>query len=668
MAAEYYNLEIIGRLATEDEVPYPHAVIVNRSNEIQYNIKVLSSKSGIPTEIITGYIDRISNLEPHDYEDDEYADENERIEDFLRYYKDRLFIFTYRKVPTGFMCVETAYVVKRPPKVDTNSSFVTVPCFCGKEELSSIPAENSFRWDLFKTYNTYEEFVQTIQDGKPVGRAYKFEVTSENFPEFVVWKDSKQMCAVGPVKAEINPRGMIVLQADPKGLCKMVLDDESDDASEYMVQSPDNLTLIHFAEAKYYDLVNSLSVFPPALKSTRQESGPNSSVIDVCAEVPDVIPSVTSDSPRDLPTEKSEAALFDFFQYHSQKSKLFYNPKDITNFHTAIKTGSLVILSGMSGTGKSALVDAYAKALGIKNVLVIPVRPAWNDDSDLLGYVDLIHMVYRPSDTGFINKIVEASRPENKNKMYLICLDEMNLARVEHYFSQFLSILEKPVGSRELILYDEQYSGQLYNSAKYPQSVLIGDNIKFIGTVNIDESTYHFSDKVLDRANVITLDVLDYSVAETWKAVKYNQASTPEWTNEDFSSLIKKDDVQIEQQERIRGLLWRIHLKLQSVSANLGVGPRIVKSIENYLRNLPETDDEFALSLGEGLDYQIVQRIMTKIRGPEEQLKVIFSTDPQKSDAITSLFDEYEDLSDFSKSRKSIQQKENELRSYGYCL
>lgn len=277
-------------------------------------------------------------------------------------------------------------------------------------------------------------------------------------------------------------------------------------------------------------------------------------------------------------------------------------------------------------------------------------------------------MVYRPSDTGFINKIVEASREQNKDKLYLICLDEMNLARVEHYFSQFLSILEKPVGSRELVLYDEQYAGQLYNSSKYPQSILIGDNVKFIGTVNIDESTYHFSDKVLDRANVITLDVLDYSKPDSWKIIKYMKANTPEWTNEDFSKLIRKDDVQLEHQVRIRELLWQMHKLLHGINANLGVGPRIVKSMESYLRNLPELQTDYALSIGEGLDYQISQRILTKIRGPEEQLKGIFLSDTQRPNALATLLDSFSDISNFERSRKIIEQKENELNTYGYCL
>ncbi|MCI9128132.1 MAG: AAA domain-containing protein [Eubacterium sp.] len=672
--ATYYNIEMIGRIAQDSEIPQAEyggrlrrAIFINKSQDIQYNVKSLSTRNGIDDETFIGYISSIRNLE---FVDDEYDTDNEdRIRAFSDFYTQRLFVFTYKVDAMGYKKVDTADVVRRPQKVDQDSRFVAIPCFSGKSDCDNVKD-----FPLFKSYDSFQEFWQAIIEGKSVGRIFNLDInTSTNFPEFIVWHDKQKMCAIGPINsATKSGMGSLILQVNADELREIILDnDESDDTSEYIVQSESNPTLLHIAESKYLSIINEISkpqTMPIESKGTQidEEAPPpeSDSKVDDTTSAPDL----SVDDSHELPSQKTEEAIFEFFRYHSQMNKLFYNPQDITNFHTAIKTGSLVILSGMSGTGKSALVDAYAKALGIKNVLIIPVRPSWNDDSDLLGYVDLIHMVYRPSDTGFINKIVEASREQNKDKLYLICLDEMNLARVEHYFSQFLSILEKPVGSRELVLYDEQYAGQLYNSSKYPQSILIGDNVKFIGTVNIDESTYHFSDKVLDRANVITLDVLDYSKPESWKIVKYIKANTPEWTNEDFSKLIKKDDVQLEHSLRIRELLWQMHLTLHEINANLGVGPRIVKSIEAYLRNLPEIQTDYALSIEEGLDYQIAQRILTKIRGPEEQLKGVFLSNAQKPNILTALLDSFCDISNFDRSRKIIEQKENELKIYGYCL
>lgn len=669
--ATYYNIEMIGRVAQDSEIPQGEyggrrAIFINKSKDIQYNIKTLSSRNGVSEETFIGYISSIRNLE---FVDDEYGTDEDRIQAFSDFYMQRLFVFTYKVDAMGYKKVETADIVRRPQKVDKDSRFVAIPCFSGKSDCDSV-----YDFPLFKSYDSFQEFWQAIIDGKSVGRIFNFDInTSTSFPEFIVWHDNQKMCAIGPIQAATKSgMGSLILQVNAEELREIVLDDdESDDTSEYIVQSESNPTILHIAESKYLSLINKLSqsqIAPvePIGPQVVEEITPSEGVSKTDDTVS--VTELPADDSRELPTEKTEESIFEFFRYHSQMNKLFYNPQDITNFHTAIKTGSLVILSGMSGTGKSALVDAYAKALGIKNVLIIPVRPSWNDDSDLLGYVDLIHMVYRPSDTGFINKIVEASREQNKDKLYLICLDEMNLARVEHYFSQFLSILEKPVGSRELVLYDEQYAGQLYNSSKYPQSILIGDNVKFIGTVNIDESTYHFSDKVLDRANVITLDVLDYSKPDSWKIIKYMKANTPEWTNEDFSKLIRKDDVQLEHQVRIRELLWQMHKLLHGINANLGVGPRIVKSMESYLRNLPELQTDYALSIGEGLDYQISQRILTKIRGPEEQLKGIFLSDTQRINALATLLDSFSDISNFERSRKIIEQKENELNTYGYCL
>ena len=691
MAVVAKYIEMVGRLAKDEEIKRYEdddratvvinrktAVFINKPGDIQYKVKSLSTKNDISEDLFTGYIDSINNL---NFVDDQYGDREARIKAFSEFYSKSLFIFSHKVDAMGNYKIDVADIVPRPSKISDSSRFIAIPCFSSKAECDSV---NNVQ--LFRTYTNYSQFITLLREGKAVGRIYNYQINeSVNFPEFIIWCEPSRMCAIGPIKsAARSAMDSLLLQLNHDSYCEIDLDDEEDDTVEYMVQSDNNPTLLHLTEEKYLDIVNRIAQKLTTDQVVKTSQVPLSSHPEKHTDiVQDNLPLPTEEQPeallitqdkpvenlRELPPEKTEAAILEFFRYHSQKNKLFYAPKDIANFHTAIKTGTLVILSGMSGTGKSALVDTYAKALGIgKNVLMIPVRPSWNDDSDLLGYVDLIHMVYRPSDTGFINKIVEASKPENKDKMYLICLDEMNLARVEHYFSQFLSILEKPVGSRELVLYDEQYAGQLYNSSKYPQHVSIGDNVKFIGTVNIDESTYHFSDKVLDRANVISLEVLNYASPVNWKEDKYRAANTPEWTNDDFNKLIKKDDVPVLNQTRTREFLWEMHTMLHDMNANLGVGPRIVKSIEAYLRNLPECESEYALTTQEGLDYQVSQRILTKIRGPEEQLKDLFQATDSNGNILVELLDRFSDISEFNRCRKAIKQKEKELRVYGYCL
>src|SRR5699024_5029008 len=118
------------------------------------------------------------------------------------------------------------------------------------------------------------------------------------------------------------------------------------------------------------------------------------------------------------------------------KSKgLIYTKQDLYNFHTAMKTQGFVILAGMSGTGKSQLIQCYYEALyqrqSDENLLFIPVSPSWQDDSDLLGYLDTLNSVYRPGDTGLADFILESNK--KPNECFIVCLDEMNLARVEHY-------------------------------------------------------------------------------------------------------------------------------------------------------------------------------------------------------------------------------------------
>lgn len=664
--------QIIGILADNLEANGKQNVFINRSSAIQYMVKPLM----LPlesTDYFTGYI---SSFEDDVDYDDDYLSDDERIEKFTSNVEDMLFLYSYRpNYEDKFSKMQRVNLVPKPNAFDNDTRFYAIPVFATANDSLINDWENEHRWKLYRDYKDFNEFYTLVKSGKSVGRVYGYR--ADDFTSsFVIWKDFEgRLFAVGNIESS-HYDALGGLNLDVKDIFKI---DITDYIKFVVYNVAINPTLMYIPDLIYKKIedelikasieveknIESLTPLAP-LESMLEETSID---IDKMEEIKE-INTFSDEKLLEIDTsEKTDKLIIESMDYHSQKRNLYYSMKDFVNVHTAIKCSNLVIFSGLSGTGKSALVDIYARALGINysqnpddnRLLFIPVRPSWNDDADLLGYVDLVHMVYRASDTGFVDFLVNAQKDENKNKMFIVCFDEMNLARVEHYFSQFLSILERPVNQRELQLYDSQYIGRLYNSADYPNRIKIGDNIRFVGTVNIDESTYHFSDKVLDRANVIQLEVLNY--ADYWQKKQYGTLANVNWTYDDYNGLIKKTgDFEA---RSLHELLWDIHELMKSASNKYGVGPRVVKSIESYIINLPSS------SIGGfdrkvGLDYQIMQRVLTKVRGPENQLGNILRSDSDKN--FYRIFDKYKNLSEFEKCREVIAQKQKELETYGYCI
>jgi len=201
-----------------------------------------------------------------------------------------------------------------------------------------------------------------------------------------------------------------------------------------------------------------------------------------------------------------QQSIIDHVSSYIQSKGFFYEKNDLVNFFLSLKTKPFVILSGISGTGKTKIVQWFAESLGATEengqFTLIPVRPDWSDSSDLLGYVNLQgEFQERP-----LIKVLE-NADANPNRPYFVVLDEMNLARVEYYFSDFLSVIE----SRKW------KDGKIVTSPVIPESITnkhitIPSNVYIIGTVNMDETTHPLSKKVLDRANTIEFNTvnLDY--------------------------------------------------------------------------------------------------------------------------------------------------------------
>lgn len=648
-------IDVIGVLATDEEIQEEtnkigaSSIFVNRNTGfIHYYIKLISRVTELNTynassNYFMGYLSCIKG-----YEDKDNINENDevRIQNFKDFFKEFYFVFNFEQPSLGgkFCKITSAHIVKKKSKLNDKQLYIATPIF--------TPMNDTIKYK--EKSRNYKEFMDHIKEKRRMDFIEGYKI-NENTSFCIVWQDDEKTIAIGPFKASIDVKGEYILEYDVISEFSL-----SDEMLEGVVYTSENKNIIHLPENTYDTIYKQLV--------TQINNEQKSTLLQTDEEVKssndDNIININSQ-------EKSDTTIIDLFKYNSQKAKLFYDIEDLINFHTAIKTGNLVILSGISGTGKSRIVDCYAKALGIENAVTIPVRPSWNDDSDLLGYVDLVHMVYRPSDTGFVKILIEAER--NPNKIFLVCFDEMNLSRVEHYFSQFLSILEKPDGQRKLKLYDEGLAQRLYNSSEYKSEIIIGNNIKFIGTVNIDESTYHFSDKVLDRSNVINLNILDYS--KEWKLDKYGYVSPVHWSSEDFDKIsINKNDSIMNNTMTVRQkeFLWELHKMISQYCVGLGIGPRIVNQIELYIANLPNSEkDEYNISVGKAFDLQVKQRVLTKVRGTEEQLQELLGVakDVEKEQKyIIDIFNLYSDISNFELCRRCVEEKRKELKVYGYCV
>ena len=205
-------------------------------------------------------------------------------------------------------------------------------------------------------------------------------------------------------------------------------------------------------------------------------------------------------------TENIKEALKTINAYIRNKGFVYENGT-IENLYLSIKSKPFVLLAGTSGTGKTRLVRLFSEAIGA-NYKMVPVRPDWSDSSDLFGYVDLNGRFVKGSIIDFVKEA-----QDNPDKPYILCLDEMNLARVEYYFSDFLSIVETRDYRDGSIVSDPLVSLSTYKTDMDAQAhygeLGFPENLYLIGTVNMDETTFPFSRKVLDRANTIEFNTVE---------------------------------------------------------------------------------------------------------------------------------------------------------------
>ena len=346
-------------------------------------------------------------------------------------------------------------------------------------------------------------------------------------------------------------------------------------------------------------------------------------------------------------TGYTQSALLTELENEIAAQGFVYPPLTVRNYYLCLQSKPFVLLSGLSGTGKTQLTALFANALtglpvaaGQAQYRLLPVRPDWTDSAAIVGYVNLLAAT--PDGRGafvstpFLGFLQQALRPDNARRAFFLCLDEMNLARVEHYFAEILSAMETT--TRELLLPD----GRLLR---------LPANFFLTGTLNQDEATHSLSRKVLDRANTLTFQDIHLrepahsastivSVAEPIVAIPSEAVLSPVLrqalflqarvesvaaareklqqvspTNGDFAAHVVNALADVNGLLEPHGLhfAYRVRDEALRYCAN---------SFDVDGRGLltPDTPDDVTANLRRALDLQLLQKVVPRLTGTLEQL------------------------------------------------
>ena len=318
-------------------------------------------------------------------------------------------------------------------------------------------------------------------------------------------------------------------------------------------------------------------------------------------------------------------SLYEFAVYMQKKiassDKPFYYDIDIIRkFIAGLNMSSITILQGISGTGKTSLPREFSKAIiseaidytgqGKDNSPNAPyricaVQSGWRDNMDLMGYYNSFEHKYK--ETEFFKALYLANLPKYSDTLFFIILDEMNLSRPEHYFADFLSLLEQKE--------DEHYISVNAPDEVLPQYISEGkmhvpENVRFIGTANHDETTLEFAPKTYDRSNLMEMPKnQDRNISPTEDS--YNISY--HWLKEQFQ---KAKTANISYYKKFKKFINTEEFKVLLMEKGIGIGNRFEDQAERFITTFIETGsptkkDE---SLAKAADHLIATRLFRTLR------------------------------------------------------
>ncbi len=293
-----------------------------------------------------------------------------------------------------------------------------------------------------------------------------------------------------------------------------------------------------------------------------------------------------------------------------QSTGLIYSDTLIKRLAYSLLAKPFVILSGLAGSGKTQLALAFAKCMSenIKDqVCPVSIGADWTNREPLLGYPNALRSgKYEKPDSGVLQLLMRAEK--NPTKPYFLILDEMNLSVVERYFADFLSAMES---GENIKLWDNE-------DGDVPKEIALPKNVFIIGTINVDETTYMFSPKVLDRANVIEFKIAPEEMEHYLNEKKDIHLEKAYSACADMAvDFVEKAKSQIEiENGEEKEILLSFFKELKQVNAEFGY--RTVNEICRYLHYAGEDTD--GLQKENAIDTAILQKLLPKLHGSRKKL------------------------------------------------
>lgn len=593
-----------------------------------------------------GFDDKQPNIAlPLGYDLFSYNDE-EKSEDIKNYYKNKLLIFTPKynfNTKNGKWFKNLFLVNVYETDTDLNKAAYSMAPRVQKDPKSfEKELENGTFFDL----NNYDSTINDSPDYILCGSyAYKVKVGENNPFEASVGNAERWKCV------------------DYSLIEKIDYTKTKNFKVSKIVRASDNIVFVE------EDLNNEIMIATTIVPFEKDRT-----------KVAESIDLKSNSTSTDEIDDNGEFEFINALEQMTLNNGLQYEFNDLLNFHTSIKTSPLVILSGMSGTGKSRLAMNYAKMLGLsednRNLLFMPISPSYTEPSDVLGYLNSMNGLYIPSETGLVQFLLHAK--ENTDQMHMVVFDEMNLSQVEYWFSPFISLLEKEPEEQILRLYDDD--AHCINEKVYPPTIKIGENILFVGTVNVDDTTKNFSDRLLDRTFVINLDKVSftdfYKQYTNYKGKDHADLTTSKCKNvTQFKSWVKSDNINymqaFENHNEELQFFDELDSLIQKYIPNGGISHRVMKNIGNYLLNVPGLEDR-NIKHEDMFDTVVNQTILTKIRGTETQLQNLIGQITSEDNTLVNselieLLNKYNSLGEFTKVRTTLKNKAEELRINGFA-